>query len=87
MDKGYFSPKLRGVLGVMHQESHDLSVDKSNDHEYWMRQAILEARKAEELGEVPIGSIVVYENKKNPVSWRPGSLLLTLFLSASEKTG
>lgn len=37
--------------------------DPANDeqavHEYWMRQAIAEARKAEELGEVPIGAVVV----------------------------
>ncbi|MDO7908691.1 tRNA adenosine(34) deaminase TadA [Paenibacillus sp. JX-17] len=32
-------------------------------HEYWMQQAILEARKAEELGEVPIGAIVVRGNE------------------------
>lgn len=29
-------------------------------HEYWMEQAIQEAYKAEALGEVPIGAIVVY---------------------------
>lgn len=28
-------------------------------HEHWMRQAIAEAHKAEALGEVPIGAIVV----------------------------
>ncbi|WP_308642507.1 tRNA adenosine(34) deaminase TadA [Paenibacillus nuruki] len=31
-------------------------------HEYWMREAIAEARKAEQLGEVPIGAIVVKDN-------------------------
>ncbi|MGG6312901.1 tRNA adenosine(34) deaminase TadA [Paenibacillus macerans] len=29
-------------------------------HEYWMEQAIQEARKAEALGEVPIGAVVVW---------------------------
>lgn len=29
------------------------------DHEYWMRYAIEEARRAEELGEVPIGAVIV----------------------------
>jgi tRNA(adenine34) deaminase len=29
------------------------------DHEYWMRQAIEEALKAEQLGEVPIGAVIV----------------------------
>ncbi|MBT2292256.1 tRNA adenosine(34) deaminase TadA [Paenibacillus albidus] len=28
-------------------------------HEYWMKHAIAEARKAEALGEVPIGAVVV----------------------------
>ncbi|WDF53310.1 tRNA adenosine(34) deaminase TadA [Paenibacillus sp. KACC 21273] len=31
-------------------------------HEYWMREAIAEAHKAEQLGEVPIGAIVVKDN-------------------------
>ncbi|WP_223069309.1 tRNA adenosine(34) deaminase TadA [Paenibacillus caui] len=29
-------------------------------HEYWMKQAIEEARKAEAIGEVPIGAVVVH---------------------------
>lgn len=29
--------------------------------EYWMQEAILEAKKAEKLGEVPIGAIIVKE--------------------------
>lgn len=29
------------------------------DHAYWMRQAIEEARKAEAIGEVPIGAVIV----------------------------
>ncbi len=34
--------------------------DKS--HEYYMRQALAEAQKAYEEGEVPVGCIIVYEN-------------------------
>ncbi|WP_420094256.1 tRNA adenosine(34) deaminase TadA [Paenibacillus faecalis] len=33
------------------------------DHEYWMREAIREARKAEQLGEVPIGAVIVQGDK------------------------
>lgn len=29
-------------------------------HEVWMREAMAEARKAEEIGEVPIGAIIVH---------------------------
>lgn len=32
----------------------------NHKHEYWMREAIAEARKAEELGEVPIGAVIVH---------------------------
>src|SRR5690625_3429754 len=31
--------------------------------EYWMKQAIEEAKKAEEINEVPIGAVIVYENE------------------------
>lgn len=31
------------------------------DHNYWMGKAIREARKAERLGEVPIGAVIVRE--------------------------
>ncbi len=33
--------------------------DTKKDHEYWMRLAIEEARKAEAIGEVPIGAVIV----------------------------
>lgn len=33
------------------------------EHNYWMRQAIKEAEKAEELGEVPIGAVIVKDEK------------------------
>lgn len=29
------------------------------NHEYWMAEAMAEARKAEEIGEVPIGAVIV----------------------------
>ncbi|MEK4563112.1 tRNA adenosine(34) deaminase TadA [Alkalihalobacillus sp. FSL R5-0424] len=32
---------------------------KEQDHTYWMRQAIKEAEKAEAIGEVPIGAVIV----------------------------
>lgn len=32
-------------------------------HEDWMREAIAEARRAEALGEVPIGAIIVHEGQ------------------------
>ncbi len=32
-------------------------------HEYWMEQAFTEAEKAYEKGEVPIGAVVVFENR------------------------
>ncbi len=31
-------------------------------HEYYMQQAIAEAKKAFERDEVPVGTIIVYEN-------------------------
>lgn len=31
--------------------------------ENWMRQAILEAKAAENIGEIPVGAVVVYENE------------------------
>jgi tRNA(adenine34) deaminase len=34
-----------------------------HDHEYWMNQAFREAEIAYDEGEVPIGAIVVFENK------------------------
>jgi tRNA(adenine34) deaminase len=32
-------------------------------HEYFMRQALIEAEKAVEKGEVPVGAVIVYENR------------------------
>ncbi|MEX1029476.1 MAG: tRNA adenosine(34) deaminase TadA [Paenibacillaceae bacterium] len=33
------------------------------EHELWMRKAIVEARKAEAITEVPIGAVIVYEGQ------------------------
>ncbi len=35
----------------------------NSGHEYWMEQAFLEAEKAYREGEVPVGAVVVYENR------------------------
>ena len=34
-----------------------------NDHSYWMEQALVQARKARDLDEVPVGAVVVYEER------------------------
>ncbi|MEK5413251.1 tRNA adenosine(34) deaminase TadA [Paenibacillus sp. FSL L8-0708] len=44
------------ILNIKADESPE---DIQAVHEYWMRQAIAEARKAEALGEVPIGAVIV----------------------------
>ncbi|QQZ62695.1 tRNA adenosine(34) deaminase TadA [Paenibacillus sonchi] len=41
----------------------ELSSEELAVHEYWMKEAIAEARKAEALGEVPIGAVVVRDGK------------------------
>ncbi|OKP83301.1 tRNA-specific adenosine deaminase [Paenibacillus helianthi] len=43
-------------LNRIHSE---LSSEEMAVHEYWMREAVAEARKAEALGEVPIGAVIV----------------------------
>lgn len=40
-------------------ENIDIASDLLLEHEQWMREAIAEARKAEALGEVPIGAVIV----------------------------
>lgn len=37
--------------------------EQRNEHEQWMNEAIREARKAEALGEVPIGAVIVKDGK------------------------
>ncbi|MNI00763.1 tRNA-specific adenosine deaminase [compost metagenome] len=41
----------------------ELSSEELAVHEYWMKEAIAEARKAEALGEVPIGAVVVRDGE------------------------
>lgn len=41
----------------------ELPADELAIHELWMREAIAEARKAEALGEVPIGAVVVRQGE------------------------
>ena len=45
-------------LNKAEQEAYQLHLDK-----YFMQLAIIEAKKAEKLGEIPIGVIIVYKNK------------------------
>lgn len=40
-----------------------IELSEKEVHEYWMRQAIAEAQKAEALGEVPIGAVIVRNNE------------------------
>ncbi|MEP9412499.1 MAG: tRNA adenosine(34) deaminase TadA [Candidatus Brocadia sp.] len=37
--------------------------ETTDAHEYFMRQAIIEAKKAVEKDEVPVGAVIVYENR------------------------
>lgn len=37
--------------------------------EYWMQQALILARKAEQSGEIPVGAIVVYDNQIIGEGW------------------
>ncbi|WP_411830080.1 tRNA adenosine(34) deaminase TadA [Paenibacillus sonchi] len=47
----------------MNSVNDELSSEELAVHEYWMKEAIAEARKAEALGEVPIGAVVVRDGK------------------------
>lgn len=47
----------------LHSINDELSSEELAVHEYWMKEAIAEARKAEALGEVPIGAVVVRDGK------------------------
>ncbi|MDZ4668125.1 MAG: nucleoside deaminase [bacterium] len=38
-------------------------MDSLFNHDWFMREALKEAKKAFDLGEVPVGAVVVYENK------------------------
>jgi len=37
--------------------------ETADTHEYFMRQALIEAEKAVEKDEVPVGAVIVYENR------------------------
>lgn len=44
------------------QQKHPFTVDETVDkivHEHWMRKAMVQAKLAEDMGEVPIGAIIV----------------------------
>ena len=38
-------------------------IKEENKNELYMREAMIEARKAYELGEVPIGCVIVYQDR------------------------
>ncbi len=40
-----------------------VGIMKGDEHDYYMGEALAEARKALEQGEVPIGAVIVWENK------------------------
>jgi tRNA(adenine34) deaminase len=42
----------------MHMHTND-----SGRHEYFMKQAVVEAKKAEDKDEVPVGAVIVYEDR------------------------
>lgn len=50
---------------VNNDVNSDLNSDMKSDteHELWMREAIVEAQKAEAITEVPIGAVIVYEGQ------------------------
>lgn len=39
------------------------SYSEEEQHQFWMREAIAEARQAESLGEVPIGAVIVQNDR------------------------
>lgn len=41
----------------------NLSNEEREDHEYWMKEAMKEALKAQEKDEVPIGAVIVYQGQ------------------------
>ena len=38
-------------------------MEEASKHEFFMRQAIVEAKKAEEKDDVPVGAVIVYEER------------------------
>jgi len=55
---------LPGSESVTIDEQQQLATDQ-----YWMREALKLARKAEEQGEIPVGAIVVLENNLIGKGW------------------
>lgn len=53
---------IKELLKVIIEVSYvNNDVDVNKGHELWMREAIIEAREAEAITEVPIGAVIVYE--------------------------
>jgi len=40
-----------------------LSITQSEDHKYWMKLALDEAVKAKNIGEIPVGAVIVKDNR------------------------
>jgi tRNA(adenine34) deaminase len=49
--------------GACHVQDHSRSLTVERDHLFFMREALKEAEKARDRGEVPVGAIVVCKNK------------------------
>lgn len=46
------------------EDMHDMQeTNVIHDHKYWMQQAIVEAKKAEAIREVPIGAVIVRDGE------------------------
>ncbi|VDZ82126.1 tRNA-specific adenosine deaminase [Kluyvera intermedia] len=50
------------MRGVYHLEPPTLS-DTELNHEYWMRHALMLAKRAWDEGEVPVGAVLVHKNQ------------------------
>ncbi len=44
-------------------------MDQQQQHQYWMQQALLRADYAASLGEVPVGAVLVYEQRLVGEGW------------------
>jgi len=40
-----------------------VNMDTPFNHDYWMRLALMEAQKAYQIGEVPVGSVIVFDSR------------------------
>ncbi|PYE42730.1 tRNA adenosine(34) deaminase TadA [Paenibacillus barcinonensis] len=50
-------------MNDLFHQSELTELSEQEQHEHWMRHAIAEAQKAEALGEVPIGAVIVRNNE------------------------